>query len=342
MNTSEILEILASGHDLSEHAAHVVFSRLMCGELSSPQAGALLMGLRQKGETPEEVAAAVAVCIEQARMVSGLSGNRIDVVGTGGDGKNSFNCSTATALTLAGMGYQVAKHGNRAVSSSSGSADAVEGLGLPLQLGPDEVAGEVAARGFAFMFAPNFHPAFKHVMPIRQALGVRTMFNLMGPLLNPARPTHMLLGVAKPEIMQLMADVLVKNGVERAAVVHGAGGYDELTPMGPSQMLMVENGTIRSAVFEPESLGIVSCSPQDLAVSGKEQGLSVLQDLLCGNAVPVSSDIPAQSLQAMREMLVCNVGMAVQLLEAERTLEECITMAREAVHAGAAKGVINA
>jgi len=348
MKISEILETLALGQDLSEKAAVTAFGLLMDGEMSAAQAGAFLMGLRQKGETPQEVAMAVKVCLEHARQVSGLSGKRIDVVGTGGDGKNSFNCSTATALILAGMGYQVTKHGNRAVSSSSGSADAIEGLGLPLNLRPEEVAVEVADKGFAFLFAPNFHPAFKHVMPVRMELGVRTMFNMLGPLLNPARPTHMLLGVAKPEIMPMMAEVLVRSGVERAAVLHGFGGYDELTPMGPAKVILVEHGNMRETEIVPAKFGIPACDPELLSVSGKKQGLDVLKYLLAGADVPVgsvgsvSSDVSVKSLTAMREMLICNVGVGVYLLEEERDLGDCFAMARKAVNDGVAKGVINA
>ncbi|WBF69153.1 anthranilate phosphoribosyltransferase [Desulfovibrio subterraneus] len=331
MKTVEILETLAAGNDLSAEMATVAFTRLMDGEMSAAQAGAFLMGLRQKGETALEMATAVSVCLDRARLVTGLSGKRMDPVGTGGDGRNSFNCSTATALTLAGMGYQVTKHGNRAVSSSCGSADAVDGMGMPMLQEPQDLRGELARRNFVFLFAPYFHPAFKHIMPVRQELGMRTLFNLLGPLLNPARPTHQLLGVARPEYMQLMADALALSGIERAAVVHGAGGYDELTPMGPAQVVMVEGRTTRSLSIDPAAYGIAPCRPEELAVSGKEQGLAVLKELLAGEG-------PA----AMREMLVFNVGVAVHLLEDGRDMAQCMTMARDAVMAGAGGKVIHA
>ncbi|MEZ0574604.1 anthranilate phosphoribosyltransferase [Halodesulfovibrio aestuarii] len=330
MNTTQILEQLADGKHLNGDVAHCVFTELMDGKMTSGQAGSLLMGLRQKGETAEEIHAAVRVCLERAKPVEAIEGATIDLVGTGGDGKHSFNCSTATALTLAGMGYTVTKHGNRAVSSSCGSADAVEGLGLPLRLLPEEIPAELAKRNFAFLFAPDYHPAFKHVMPVRKELGYRTLFNLLGPLLNPARPTHMLLGVAKPEFMEIMAEVLAQAGVERAAVVHGAGGYDELTTNGIAKVIFVENGTIRHAELDPAEFGFEPCAEEDLAVQGKEEGLAVLHELLEGKGP-----------KAMQDMLALNTGMALHLITNE-PLKTCMERAREAVAAGVGRKVLDA
>lgn len=331
MKISDILETLAEGNNLSAPVAKEAFTHLMDGEMTPAQAGAFLMGLRLKGETPQEMAAAVAVCLERARLIPGVQGRRVDPVGTGGDGKNSFNCSTATALTLAGMGYAVTKHGNRAVSSSCGSADAVDGMGLPMLQEPQAILEELKRRNFVFLFAPHFHPAFRHIMPVRQELGMRTLFNLLGPLLNPARPTHQLLGVARPQFLQLMADVLALSGIERAAVVHGAGGYDEITPMGPAQVVMVEGTSTRAVSVDPAEYGIGPCDPRDLSVSGKEEGLAVLRDLLSGGGNA-----------AMRDMLVLNVGVTVHLLEDGRDMRRCMDMAREAVMAGAGGKVLHA
>lgn len=331
MQTVHILETLAAGQNLTAEMATVGFTRMMDGEMTPVQAGAMLMGLRQKGETALEMATAVSVCLERARTVTGLTGKRIDPVGTGGDGKNSYNCSTATALTLAGMGYQVTKHGNRAVSSSCGSADAIDGMGLPMLQEVPEILAELDKRNFVFLFAPYFHPAFKHIMPVRQDLGMRTLFNLLGPLLNPSRPTHQLLGVAKPEHLQLMADALALSGIERAAVVHGAGGYDELTPMGPAQVVLVEGDTTRHMIIDPAAYGIVPCKEQELAVGCKDEGLTVLRELLNGTG-------PAP----MREMLVLNVGVAVHLLEDALPMQRCMDRARDAVMAGAGGGVLHA
>jgi anthranilate phosphoribosyltransferase len=255
--------------------------------------------------------------------VPGLSGPRIDTCGTGGDASCSFNCSTAVALYLAGMGYQVVKHGNRAVSSSCGSADAVEALALPMLLEPEQVAEEVEKRNFAFLFAPNYHPAFKHIMPVRKDLGMRTLFNLMGPLLNPARPTHQLLGVAKAEIMQIMAEALRLGGVERAAVVHGAAGFDELSPFGPSKVVWISRGETVETELDPAELGIAPCDPEDVAVRDKDHALAVLRDVLAGTGP-----------EAMQEMLVFNLAVALHLLE-EEPLGTCVEQARDAVAQGA-------
>ena len=330
MNTATILEQLADGQHLTEHAAHMAFADLMDGKMTAGQAGSLLMGLRQKGETPQEIHAAVRACLERARTVEAISDTTIDLVGTGGDGKHSFNCSTATALTLAGMGYKVTKHGNRAVSSSCGSADAIEGLGLPLRVLPEEIPAELAKRNFAFLFAPDYHPAFKHVMPVRKELGYRTLFNLLGPLLNPARPHFMLLGVAKQEVMEVMAEVLIEAGVTRAAVVHGAGGYDELTTMGANRIIYVENGTLRKETLDATKFGFSPCREEELSVEGKEEGLTVLRELLAGGGS-----------QAMRDMLSVNTGMALHLITHD-SLDSCMERAKDAVASGAGRKVLHA
>lgn len=324
-----VLDTLAHGRDLDSKSAEQAFAMLMDGELTPSQAGALLMGLRLKGETPAELAAAVRAALARARLVPGLTQKRIDPVGTGGDYKSSFNCSTATALVLAGMGYQVAKHGNRAVSSTSGSADAVEGLGLPMYDNPEAVKEELERTGFAFLFAPYFHPAFKHIMPVRKDLGIRTMFNLLGPLLNPARPTHMLLGVARPEILQGMAEVLLLSGVQRAAVVYGAGGFDELTPFGPNQVVWVGDGAMVSTELDPQELGFAPSDPEEVVVRDKSLALDVLKELLSGGGS-----------QAMRDMLALNVAVAVHLLENGMAMSECVDRAKGAVAQGVAQKVL--
>lgn len=326
-----ILETLATGCDLHPEMAGAGFASLMDGDMTPAQAGSFLMGLRMKDETADEMTEAVRAALARAVTVRGVDAPSIDIVGTGGDGRSSFNCSTATALTLAGMGHKVVKHGNRAVSSSCGSADAIEGLGLPLEVDAADVPAMLHERGFAFLFAPRFHPAFRHVMPIRRELGVRTLFNLLGPLLNPARPTHMLLGVARESLMPLMAETLRRTGAARAAVVFGAGGYDELTPLGPARVLFLRDGIVSEHEVDPARYGIAPCTPEDLVVRDREEAVRVLRELLSG-AGP----------QAMRDMLVFNVGMALHLLHDDRPLEDCMNEARRAVHAGAGRKVLHA
>lgn len=323
---SEILESLGQGTDLTPEMAESAFAQLMDGELSSGQAAALLMGLRVKGETSTEIGAAAQQAISRARLIENLPSPRIESVGTGGDNSHSFNCSTTVSLYLAAMGYTVPKHGNRAVSSSCGSADAVEALGLPLPAAPEEVAAELEKHNFCFIFAPHYHPAFKHIMPIRKELGIRTLFNLLGPLLNPARPTHMLLGVARPEIMETMAEVLIMNGVERAAVVHGHGGLDELTPFGPAQVVWVSDGAMVKTELDPAEFGIESGDPADIVVKGKEEGLAAVKELLCGEGPKVR-----------KEMVIFNLAVALHLLDQEKGMPECVARARKAVETGVAK-----
>lgn len=325
---NDILETLAQGRDLDDRAASEGFARLFAGDLTPAQSGAFLMGLRAKGETAAEIAAGVKEALGRARLVPRAPGQSIDTCGTGGDHSSSFNCSTAVALFLAGMGHAVVKHGNRSITSNSGSADVVEALGLPLALEPDQAPMELARRNFAFLFAPQFHPAFKHIMPVRKELGIRTLFNLMGPLLNPARPTHQLLGVAKPEIMRLMAEVLRLTGIERAAVVHGAGGFDELTPFGPAKVIWVDQNGLEEGEINPTDLGIPACEPADVAVGTKEEAVAVLREIIAGKG-------PAP----MRDMVVLNLGCALSLLTGE-DLKDGVAQAREAVDKGVAANVL--
>ena len=325
-----ILDTLASGQDLTADMASAGFSALMDGTMTPSQAGSFLMGLRMKGESPLEMAHATRAALARAVRVDGIEGSYIEVVGTGGDGRSSFNCSTGTALTLAGMGYQVVKHGNRAVSSSCGSADALEGLGFPLDVAPEDVQRLLDERNFAFLFAPNFHPAFRNVGPIRRELGIRTLFNLLGPLINPARPTHILLGVARPELVELLAETLSQSHIRRAAVVYGAGGYDEVTPLGPTKMMIVHNGRLAPMTLDPADYGIQPCEPEDLAVRSKSEAVAVLKDILAGKGP-----------RAMMDMVILNVGVAMFLLEDHMDLAVCMAKAREAVCAGVGRRTLH-
>lgn len=304
LQMSSVIEELAQGHDLPAKVADAAFSRLMNGELTPTQAGAFLIGLRAKGESPDEVGAAVNAVLNRAVPVPPIDGPVIDVVGTGGDSKFSFNCSTATALTLAGMGHKVLKHGNRSVSSKSGSADVLEQLGIPLDTEPEDIPEKLARDNFVFLFASKYHPAFKHVMPIRRELGVRTLFNLLGPLVNPARPTHHLLGVARQDLLPLVAQTLARNGSAIGAVVCGAGGYDEVTPMGPASVIFVDGKMTANAELDPAVYGIRACEERDLAVSGPEDAARALREVLQGKGP-----------KPMRDMLALNLGLALYLLD---------------------------
>lgn len=338
---AEVLDSLASGQDLSADMANMAFSSLMDGTMTAAQAGSFLMGLRIKGESPLEMAQATRVALERSVRVDAIEGSYIEIVGTGGDARSSFNCSTATALTLAAMGYKVVKHGNRAVSSKCGSADALEGLGFDLHVAPTEIGKILDKDNFVFLFAQHFHPSFRNIAPIRNELGIRTLFNLIGPLINPSRPTHILLGVAKAELVRLMAETLLQSPILQAAVVHGAGGYDEITPLGINSVILVRNGALEEFEIDPARYDMAACTPDDLRVHSKEQAIEILKQVLCGKAP-----------QAMLDMLTLNVGMGMYLLEDSSDEEKpnkekldfdaCIAKAKEAVRAGVARKFIHA
>ncbi len=323
MSIHSILDQLALGQDLSFNQARHVFELLFAGEMSPAQTGAFLLGLKAKGETPLELQCAVQAALQRARRID-LQQPCIDTVGTGGDGKMSFNCSTAPALYLAHLGYKVVKHGNRAVSSSSGSADVLEGLGLPFVQDKQEARARLEQSNFVFLFAPFFHPAFAHVAPVRQELGIATLFNLMGPLLNPALPSHQLLGVGSAHHLDLVARALVSRpGLQKAAVLHGAGGFDELTPCGISEVILIENEQMRSLALDPAEFGISICRPEELAGIDKKQALQAMHNILQGRGP-----------EPMLDMLALNLGLALYLLQEEAQLKHCIFQAQSAVRRG--------
>ncbi|MFP4127557.1 MAG: anthranilate phosphoribosyltransferase [Desulfonatronovibrio sp.] len=323
MDIQKSLNKICNRQNLEYQESQDIFRALFEGGLSPAQGGALLLGLRLKGETGDELGAAVSVALEKARLVREISGVRIDTCGTGGDGRSSFNCSTAVAFFLADLGVKVVKHGNRAVSSSCGSADVVEALGLPLLDDPARVASELGKTNFAFLFAPHFHPSFAGIAPLRKELGIRSIFNLMGPLLNPARPTHQILGVPGEAFMPLMAAVLLENNIQSAAVVHGAKGFDELTPCGRNKVIFVRDGRLEKEIIDPAEFGFVTCPPEAMACQDKEEALQRQKEILCGFGP-----------QAMQDMVALNLGLAVHLLEPGQSIRECMTQARDIVRAG--------
>ena len=332
MTTATILDRLAEGCDLSAEEADYAFAQLMDGQLTPAQSGAFLLTLRAKGETAGEMHAAIQNALQRACLVDGVKGDYADVVGTGGDGKHSFNCSTATALTLAGMGYRIVKHGNRAASSSSGAGDVLEQLGYPLDLDPVGIRESLASCNFAFAFAPHFHPCFKHIGPIRRELGVRTLFNLLGPLINPSRPPLMMLGVAAPKFVSLVAHALAQSGsYKRAYVFCGAQDYDELTLFGPATACRVQGDKVEHLSIDPVQWGFTTppSSPDELRVESKEEAASALRAILSGQGAP-----------AMRDMVAFNVALGVRLFEPELPESECARRAREALAAGVGMKVV--
>jgi anthranilate phosphoribosyltransferase len=331
ITVSEVLELLASKTALTDGQADFMFSELMQGKLTEAQTGAFLMGLRGKGEDSTDLAAGVRAVVTHAVKIPGFEGNRdepvIDTCGTGGDGQCSFNNSTAVSLFLADMGFTVAKHGNRALSSSCGSADALEALGIPLDMTPEDASAGLEKYNFAFLFAPAYHPAFKHVMPVRQQMGIRTLFNFMGPLSNPARPSHQLIGVGDPTRLELMGETLLLTGVEKALVFSGAAGFDELCTWGPNRGYIVHDGILEKTTVNPELLGFKRHDPKDVRVDGKEDAVAKLRDILAGNGP-----------EAMMDMVALNLAGCLHLLD-KGTMRECADMARDVVNQGLQKGI---
>ena len=320
-----VLEKLAMGKDLEREEALESFRAMYSGGMSPACIGTFLMGLKTKGETPVELACGVQAALEEAVEVPEIRCAHIDIVGTGGDRTGSFNCSTATALTLAAMGYKVTKHGNRSVSSISGSADILEATGFPLDLPPERLAEELERSNFVFLFAPNYHPAFRRIVPVRKEIGAHTIFNVMGPLLNPARPTHQLLGVPGVRHLGLIAETLAMTGMRRGAVVHGAGGFDEVSPCGATQIVWVRDGWMKRDVLEPEEAGIRLYRPEDVAVRDGAEAEEAFIEVLHGRGRP-----------AMRDMLTLNTAVALMLLEDGLSFVPAVTRAKEAVTEGLA------
>ncbi len=262
---SALLDRLLDGVDISEAQAFGLMQDLAGGEMPAALAGAMLAALRAKGETADEIRGFATAMRELAVKPDIADGApTVDTVGTGGDGSGSLNLSTGTGLLAAAAGARVVKHGNRSISSKSGSADMLESLGMPLPLTGDAVGESLAALNFTFLFAPAFHPAMKAIMPVRGALGVRTVFNMLGPLTNPGAPPYHLIGAWSADAARLMADTLAGMQVERAFVVHGEPGWDEATPAGEFLLFDVRDGKVSEKRRAPEDYGIPRCAPDAL------------------------------------------------------------------------------
>jgi len=281
---SPLLNKLLDGQSLTEDEASGLMHALASGDMPQALGGAFLAGLRAKGETAEEIRGFATAMRELALKPDIPDGTpTVDTVGTGGDGSGSLNLSTGTGLLAAACGARVVKHGNRSISSKSGSADMLEVLGMPLPLDADAAAGALAATNFTFLFAPAFHPAMKAIMPVRGALGVRTVFNLLGPLTNPAAPPYQLIGAFSAEAAKLMAETLAGMPIERAFVVHGEPGWDEASPAGDFLLYDVHPGSVAELRRSPEDYGVRRCAPEDLAGGDAEHNARELERVFTGD-----------------------------------------------------------
>jgi anthranilate phosphoribosyltransferase len=280
---SALLDALLDGESLSEQQAHDFMCDLAGGEMPAALAGAFLAGLRSKGETADEIRGFATAMRELALHPEIPAGPpTVDTVGTGGDGSGSLNLSTGTGLLAAACGARVVKHGNRSISSKSGSADMLESLGMTLPLDEPAAVACLEATGFTFLFAPAYHPAMKAVVPVRGALGVRTVFNMLGPLTNPATPPYQLIGAWSVDAARLMADALAGMPIERAFVVHGEPGWDEATPAGEFVLFDVRPGNVTETRRAPEEYGLDRCTPEDLAGGDAEHNARELIRVFTG------------------------------------------------------------
>ena len=315
---------LLDGHDLSRAKAREAMSEIMSGAASQAQIAGFLVALRAKGETAEEITGCAEAMREHVLAVRPKRDDLVDTAGTGGDGKHTLNISTAAALVAAAAGAGVAKHGNRAASSQTGSADVLEALGFNLDLPPELIARSIDELGFGFMFAQAHHPAMKHAAPVRRELGTRTVFNVLGPLTNPARARAQVVGVYAPELVRPVAEALAQLGSRRAYVVHGAGGIDELSPVGPNNVCEVVEGAVRERTIDPQELGVPHCRVDELAGGSPAENAAAIRRVLAGER------------GAKRDAILLNAAGAIAAAGRADDLHDGVESAREALDSGAA------
>ncbi len=320
----DILNNLLGSRDLSMTAARDVMYRIMSGEFDNPQIAGFLVALRAKGETSSEIAGFAQAMREKMIKVP-ITVDAIDMCGTGGDALGTFNISTAASFVVAGGGVPVAKHGNRSITSLSGSADVLTALGVDIAKPPDEVAKAVDTIGIGFMFAPSLHPAMKHVMPARKALSIRTVFNILGPLCNPAGVRRQVMGIFDGTLTDILAKVLAKLGAEQAYIVHGEDGLDELTTTSATKVShLLSTGVIKSGIVRPRSLGFPLAALSDLQGGSPEDNAKIIRSILGGSPGP------------QREIVVLNAAAGLMVGGKAADLPAGIALARESIDSGKA------
>jgi anthranilate phosphoribosyltransferase len=320
----QALAQLLDGRDLSRDEARTVMGSIMSGEATPAQIAGFLIALRAKGETADEIAGCAEAMREHALPVRPRRADLVDTAGTGGDGAKTINISTGAALVAAAAGAGVAKHGNRAVSSASGSADVLEALGFELELPPERVADSIDELGFGFLFAPTHHPAMRYAAPVRRELAARTVFNVLGPLTNPAGARAQVVGVYAPELVRTIAEVLAQLGASRAFVVHGAGGIDELSPAGPNFVCEVVDGSVRARNIDPLELGVARCDPGELRGGSPAENAAAIRAVFAGEN------------GGRRSAILLNAAGAIAAGGHAEDLREGLELASNAVDSGAA------
>jgi len=321
------IQQLLDGHDLGRDEARAVMGEIMEGEATPAQISGFLVALRAKGETADEIAGCAEAMRAHVLEVQPSREDVVDVVGTGGDGGRTFNISTTAAIVAAAAGAAVAKHGNRAVSSVSGSADVLEALGFELEQPSERIAESIDTLGFGFMFAPLHHPAMRYAAPVRRELGTRTIFNVLGPLTNPAGARAGVFGVYSEAVARTVADALAVLDSRRAFVVHGAGGVDELSPAGPNLVYEVVEGRVTERSIDPLELGLERCDPGALAGGSPEENAEIAREIFAGARGPRRDAVVLNAAGA-----IAAAGHAVDLHEgigvAERTIDDGAAAAR--------------
>ncbi|MDP2729964.1 MAG: anthranilate phosphoribosyltransferase [Dehalococcoidales bacterium] len=320
----EAIQSLVAGKSLNMGEAAQVMEEIMGGEVTPAQFGTFVVALRLKGETVDEIAGLAMVMRTKAIRVN-VADPVIDIVGTGGDGLNTFNISTVTAFVVAGTGLKVAKHGNRAASSQCGAADVLEALGVKIELTAEQVQRCIEEVGMGFMFAPAFHPAMKYAAAPRREIGIRTVFNIIGPLTNPAGAQNYLLGVADGALVEKLARVLQSLGCNHALVVHGEDGLDEITLGGKSQVAEIKEGQLESYTISPEDFGLSRASLDSLKGGTAEENATLLRSILSGN-----------NSGPQRDVVLMNAAAALVAGDKAKTFQQGMDLAKEAMDGGRA------
>ncbi|MDP6822271.1 MAG: anthranilate phosphoribosyltransferase [Dehalococcoidia bacterium] len=330
MDIREAITEVVEGRDLSVESAADVMRQIMGGEATEAQFGAFVTGLRMKGETAEEIAG-MARSMRDVSLHVDFNGRSVDTCGTGGDGQKTFNISTTAAFVVAGAGATVAKHGNRAMSSSSGSADALEALGVVIDLGPDDVQKCLEQVGIGFMFAQAFHPAMKFAGPLRPQIGIRTVFNLLGPLTNPAGAGHQVIGMGDTEAAAKVAKALQILGTSGALVVYSEDGMDEISPEGVSRVFQVAGGQVTERTVDASDFGLSERKRSDLTANTIEESIGLVRGVLEGRN---SSDAE----QAARTVVLMNAAAALVAVGQADSFEQGAAQATESIDSGKALG----
>jgi anthranilate phosphoribosyltransferase len=325
MNIREAIEKLVNRVHLSEAETIEVMNQIMTGEATPLQVASFLTALRMKGETVEEITGAARVMREKAHRVQVGSKTVLDTCGTGGDQKGTFNISTTSAFVVAGAGVNVAKHGNRSVSSQSGSADVLGALGVKVDAPRERVEACIEKIGIGFLFAPLLHEAMKYAVQPRRDIGIRTVFNLLGPLTNPAMARYQLIGLYSGELVPMIAHVLKNLGSARAMVVHGLEGMDEISLCGPTKIAELRDGQVKEYILEPEQLGLAKCRLEDLHGGSPEQSAAIVRSVLQGNKGPA------------RGVVLLNSGAALYVGGAAASIQEGMRVAAESIDSGKAR-----